>query len=163
MIPSDKCISYQRISYNDILQPPERFKELWSNCLELLKNSNIEKQVLDIEQQETSVFDVLTDRTHPGTDNNHDLDNPLLSNEESASKGEQLKVSFSSFSFRANRKTTDSIRVLPVGMDQYGLKPNRTYMVVGGVRGFGFEVARWMAHKGKLSGRIITRRFQFVA
>jgi hypothetical protein len=137
MIPSDKCISYQKIAYNDILDPPGKFQEMWCSCMELMKTTDIIKQVLQIDQQETSVFDVLANRAVP------------LQRNSKVNEGE--KLSFSSFSFSARGIAPDTkMQVLPVGMDQYELKHNRTYMVAGGVRGFGFEVARWMAHKGKI-------------
>ena len=43
------------------------------------------------------------------------------------------------------------IPVLPQGLDGCGLKENKSYLVAGGVRGFGFEVARWMAENGAKS------------
>ena len=43
------------------------------------------------------------------------------------------------------------IPVLPQGLDECGLKENKSYLVAGGVRGFGFEVARWMAENGAKS------------
>ena len=42
-------------------------------------------------------------------------------------------------------------------MDKHSLQPNRTYMVVGGVRGFGFEVGRWMAKNGAKSIVLVSR------
>lgn len=35
-----------------------------------------------------------------------------------------------------------------LGLDSNGFKDNRTYLVIGGVRGFGFEVAKWMIENG---------------
>ncbi|XP_031568280.1 uncharacterized protein LOC116302983 isoform X2 [Actinia tenebrosa] len=167
MIPSDKCISYQRISYNDILQPLGKFKEMWSNCLKLLQSSGIEKQVLGIEQEETSVFDILGVSLDQGAESKKSFAKPetasadticnlitdFLSDEISSTRSElnptvSMNMSFSSFTFIEKEKKPNNAQVLPVGFDQYGLKRNRTYMVVGGVRGFGFEVARWMAQKG---------------
>jgi NAD(P)-dependent dehydrogenase (short-subunit alcohol dehydrogenase family) len=34
-------------------------------------------------------------------------------------------------------------------LDASGLKDDRTYLVIGGVRGFGFEVAKWMVENGE--------------
>ena len=41
--------------------------------------------------------------------------------------------------------------MLPQGLDECGLKENKSYLVAGGMRGFGFEVARWMAENGAKS------------
>ena len=49
------------------------------------------------------------------------------------------------------------IPVLPRGLDECGLKENRTYLVAGGIRGYGFEVARWMAENGAKSIGLIGR------
>ncbi|XP_022788744.1 uncharacterized protein LOC111328543 [Stylophora pistillata] len=49
------------------------------------------------------------------------------------------------------------IPVLPRGLDVCGLKRNRTYLIAGGMRGFGFEVASWMAENGAKSVAVIGR------
>ena len=51
----------------------------------------------------------------------------------------------------------DKIPVLKTGLDECGRKGNRTYLVVGGIRGYGIEVARWMAENGTKSTGLIGR------
>ena len=62
-------------------------------------------------------------------------------------------ISFQILAFPTSGKRSDldKIPVLPTGLDECGLKENRTYLVAGGIRGYGFEVARWMAEKGAKS------------
>ena len=144
-IPSDKRISYQGITYTDILDHPGRFQELWTSSIELLKLSGFLNQVLRVEQRETSVFAIAAKLNDSQEENIHPLNN---ANDPWPVDG-KLGSSIWSLSFNTKQDMEINTEVLPVGLDQHGLKRNRTYMVVGGVRGFGFEVARWMATKGK--------------
>ena len=49
------------------------------------------------------------------------------------------------------------IPVLPPGLDECGWKDSRTYLVAGGIGGFGFEVTFWMAENGAKSIGILGR------
>ena len=66
---------------------------------------------------------------------------------------ESRGISFLVHSFAPPEGGSDlqTIPVLPRGLDVCGLKEDRTYLVAGGTRGFGFEVARWMAENGAKS------------
>ena len=68
-------------------------------------------------------------------------------------------ISFLIHSFPSPEKETDlhNIPILPCGLDECGLKENRTYLVAGGVRGYGFEVACWMVKNGAKSIGLISR------
>ena len=74
----------------------------------------------------------------------------------SSQKDEATKSSDISFLIRSlgtfeEGEHLQGIPVLPQGLDECGLKENKSYLVAGGVRGFGFEVARWMAENGAKS------------
>lgn len=136
VLPSNKSISCQRINYTDILDAPGRYRALWSSCWQLLASTATAlEDILQVNQHETSIFDILDAPEPPLKDKANQLHKPNLS--------------FSSLSFKAEEETSSTFHLLPVGMDQYKLKQDRTYMVVGGVRGFGFEVAKWLAYNGK--------------
>ena len=62
-----------------------------------------------------------------------------------------------SFTTVEDENQLQDIPVLPRGLDECGLKGNRTYLVAGGIRGFGFEVACWMAEKGAKSIALLGR------
>jgi len=132
IMPSNKSISYQRIDFLDIMDSHRGYQSLWSTCWELLKYTGTLTNILEIPQHEISVTDVLT---------SDQQGSPMFAMRQG--------LSFSSFSFHAKDDLV-TVPVLPVGMDQYKLKHDRTYMVAGGVRGFGFEVARWMACNGNM-------------
>ena len=105
------------------------------------------ESVLKIAQQEISVFDLVNSRQiNPQCKRVSLLKESTIEN--LPSDDEEFEASLCSFSFRPAKDLHQNTDLLPAGLDQYGLKPDRTYMVVGGVKGFGFEVARWMAHKG---------------
>ena len=58
MIPSGKRISYQGLTYTDILDPPCRLRELWYTAIALLKKSDAFGKLLQVKQREKNVFDV---------------------------------------------------------------------------------------------------------
>ena len=113
--------------------------------MELLKITGFLNQMLKVEQREASVFDIAA-----RLNSSQDEGKPSLNNASEPWPADgKMGASIWSLSFNTKRDMAINTEVLPVGLDQHGLKRNRTYMVVGGVRGFGFEVARWMATKGK--------------
>ena len=68
-------------------------------------------------------------------------------------------ISFLIHSFAPSKESGDHQKtpVLPRGLDECGLKEKRTYLVAGGIRGYGFQVARWMAENGAKSIGLIGR------
>lgn len=56
-----------------------------------------------------------------------------------------------------DENSLQGIPILSRGLDGCGLKGNRTYLIAGGMRGFGFEVASWMAENGAKSIGLIGR------
>jgi NAD(P)-dependent dehydrogenase (short-subunit alcohol dehydrogenase family) len=46
------------------------------------------------------------------------------------------------------KDTPDKADFYSLPFDTNGLKDDRTYLVIGGVRGFGFEIAKWMVENG---------------
>ena len=144
-IPTGKQITCETISFTEILQSVNTFSELWTSALQLMQSAGFMDQLLEITQNTVNVFQKVQE-----------------------AKGESQQIlfdysktkspSFVSLSFSQNEERSDhSINVLMPGIDQEGLKPDRTYVVVGGIRGFGFEVARWMADSGAKSIVLVAR------
>lgn len=141
-IPTDKKITCERISFTEILQKPHMFSKLWTPVLELMVSTGLMNQVLQITQHTLDAFQYVNEAK--------EKDPQIMSN--------YLKMStqaFASLSF--NNWTKGSLEILPPGIDQQGLKADRSYLVVGGVRGFGFEVARWMAYTGAKTIVLVAR------
>lgn len=142
-IPADKKITCERIGFTDILQSPNTFAKVWSPALQLIQSAGFMNQVLKITQTTVNVFERVEEIQGKSP-------NMLLDYSEMATPA------FVSLSFSHDRSER-SIEILIPGIDQEGLKPDRTYMVVGGMRGFGFEVARWMADFGAKTIVLVAR------
>lgn len=142
-IPADKKITCERIGFTDILQSPNTFAKVWSPALQLIQSAGFMNQVLKITQTTVNVFERVEEIQGKSP-------NMLLDYSEMATPA------FVSLSFSHDRSER-SIEILIPGIDQEGLKPDRTYMVVGGMRGFGFEVARWMADFGAKTIILVAR------
>ena len=142
-IPADKKITCERIGFTDILQSPNTFAKVWSSALQLMQSAGFMNQVLKITQTTVNVFERV---------------------EEIQGKSPHMLLDFSkvatpsfvSLSFSHDR-SEESTEILIPGIDPEGLKADRTYMVVGGMRGFGFEVARWMADFGAKTIILVAR------
>ena len=142
-IPAEKKITCERISFTEILQSPNTFAKVWKPALQLIQSAGFMEQVLKINQTTLKVFERVEEiqRNSP----HMMLDYSKLAT-----------PSFVSLSF-SHDQSERSMEILMPGIDQEGLKANRTYMVVGGMRGFGFEVARWMADFGAKTIVLVAR------
>ena len=136
-------VRYEREDIADILRSPQVYEKLSLASLDLLKGKEVLEKLLAMqlvsEDLSTAVEAAATsfDKTS------------LPQHQRKASSG----ISFQILAFPSSGKTSDldKIPVLPAGLDECGLKENRTYLVAGGIRGYGFEVARWMAENGAKS------------
>ena len=138
VLRADKFVSYERIDIVSVFMMPGKFQELFSFCLNLLEGTEMLESLLQLDQRSTDVFNAMHSSNHCVTTRNHSCDESQAPS----------AASLTSFSFGTLEPITSGLEVLAPGLDEHGLKANRTYLVVGGVRGFGFEVGRWMAENG---------------
>lgn len=144
-IPMDKKIICERISFTEILQKPQKFSTLWNPVLQLMLSAGLMSQVLQITQHTLDIFQYMH--------NAKGKDQQIVS-----SYFKMNTQAFASLSFsHCEQWTKGSMEILPPGIDKQGLKSDRSYMVVGGIRGFGFEVAKWMAYSGAKTIVLVAR------
>ena len=143
IFPANKKIKYERENILDILRSPSAFEELSMRSMQILETKGVSQALLGLKIEcldlETSIkaFNEFLDRTSSLTDEVTQSSNIsfLIQSLGTFEEGEKLH----------------GIPVLPQGLDECGLKENKSYLVAGGMRGFGFEVARWMAENGAKS------------
>lgn len=144
-IPAAKKITCETIRFSEILNSPDTFPNLWTSALQLMQSAGLMDQVLKIAQTTVNAFQKVQE-----------------------AKGKSLQImpdyskmttpTFVSLSFSQNGDCSgSSMEALIPGIDHQGLKADRTYMVVGGIRGFGYEVARWMADSGAKTIVLVAR------
>lgn len=144
-IPTDKKITCERISFTEILQKPQKFSTLWNPVLQLMLSAGLMRQVLQITQHTLDIFQ--------DVHNAKGKDQQIMSNYFKMNTQAFASLSFS----HCEQWTKGSMEILPPGIDKQGLKSDRSYMVVGGIRGFGFEVAKWMAYSGAKTIVLVAR------
>lgn len=144
-VPTDKKIRCESISFTEILQKPQKFFTLWNPVQQLMLSSGLMCQVLQITQHTLDIFQYVHDAKGK--------DQQILSN---YFKMNTQAFASLSFSHREEWKN-GSMEILPPGIDKQGFKSDRSYMVVGGIRGFGFEVAKWMAYSGAKNIVLVAR------
>ena len=149
VFPAKKNVMYVRESISDILLTPQTYQQLSLESLELLKGGPLLEKLQEIKLVSMDIPTAI-EATNDFTVNN------------SPSKTSMRvfqSISFLIHSFAPSKECSDrqKIPVLPRGLDECGLKENKTYLVAGGIRGYGFEVARWMAENGAKSIGLIGR------
>lgn len=144
-IPTNKKITCERISFTEILQKPQKFFTLWNPVQQLMLSAGLMHQVLQITQHSLDIFQYV----HNAKGN----DQKILSNYFKMNTQGFASLSFS----HCEQWKNGSMEILPPGIDKQGLKSDRSYMVVGGIRGFGFEVAKWMAYSGAKTIVLVAR------
>ena len=133
-------VSYEREDIAGILRSPLVYKNLCLTSLEFLQRKRVLQKLL--EMQLVSV-DLATA-----------IEAANASLEKQPSPRDQMKappsLSFLIHSFQLCGEDAERLKipVLPCGLDECGLKENRTYLIAGGIRGYGFEVACWMVENG---------------
>ncbi|PFX28735.1 uncharacterized protein LOC111325863 [Stylophora pistillata] len=149
VFPAKKNVIYVRESFSDILLSPQTYQKLSLESLQLLKGGRLLEKLLEIRLVSTDIQKAVK-AGNEFTRNDSPPENSMT-----ASQG----ISFLIHSFTPSEEGNDlqKIPVLPRGLDECGLKENRTYLVAGGIRGYGFEVARWMAKNGARSIGLIGR------
>ena len=139
---ANKNVKYERHDIADVLQAPVTFHRLTLASLEILTTKGRIEQLQGMQLQSSDLVASLRD-----VNNSYD---------DESSRKTDLKESLDlDISYRVQSLATlqdetnlEDIPLLPVGLDECGLKDNRTYLVAGGMGGFGLEVARWMAESG---------------
>ena len=149
VFPANKNVVYERENISDILRSPQTYQKLSLESLRVLKDGGLLEKLLDINLISTEVATAV------------EAANETRLNESSSKRSATSSpgISFHIYSFAPSEAgfPLQKIPVLPRGLDECGLKENRTYLVAGGIRGFGFEVARWMAGNGAKSIGLIGR------
>ena len=149
VFPLNKNVKYQKEDISDILLSPLEFERLSIQSLEVLERKGVLEKLLGM-QMETLNF-ATSIKTSNQSLGKHSSQNHQMKPSSGISFAIQSFPSFERGSHLHN------IPVLPRGLDECGLKENRTYLVAGGLRGFGFEVARWMAENGAKSIGLMSR------
>ena len=146
---ANENVEYVRNDISDILLSPSVFEKLTFQSLETLESKGVLQKLLGTHIESADLIASIK------------VENGLL--EKNASRKPEVKdssdISFSVHSLRTFQGESDlqDIPVLPRGLDECGLKENRTYLVAGGLGGFGFEVAFWMAENGAKTIGILSR------
>ena len=149
VFPAKKNVLYVRESISDIIRSPKTYQKLSLESLELLKGGGVLQKLLEIKLLSTDI-PTAVEAANKANMNNSPPKRVMR---------EFRDISFLVHSFAPPEGDSDlqTIPVLPRGLDVCGLKEDRTYLVAGGTRGFGFEVVRWMAENGAKSIGLIGR------
>ena len=115
----------------NILTYSENFSKLLISCCSVLQSKNLLEKLLEIPQLVCSIYDAMNDYSKI-TANNREK------SEENA---------FYTVSFKPTN-IPEKVAFYNLPLDGNGLKGDRTYLVIGGVRGFGFEFAKWLVENG---------------
>ena len=143
VFPANKNIKYEREDPSGILRCPMVYEKLSLQSLELLDGKGVLEQLLRM-QLECVDFVASIKAANGCLDKRSFLQYKVR-------ESSDLSFRIQSFTTVEDENQLQNIPVLPRGLDECGLKENRTYLVAGGMRGFGFEVACWMAEKGAKS------------
>lgn len=149
VIPANANVRYEREDISDILRSPLAFEKLSLESLALLEGKEVLGKLLGMRM-------VSSDLATSIKAVNESIDKLTSPNQQTkATSG--ISYQIHSFPTTDKESNLNKIPVLPCGLDECGLKKDRTYLVAGGLRGFGFEVARWMAENGATSIGLISR------
>ena len=124
-----KDVQFIIINLQNITESSKNFEKLFGSCYSLLKSKSLLERVLNIPQMVSSIYDVMNNDSKIGT---------FEKKEEMCLSAVSLKP----------ENTPEEVAFYSLPLDEKGLKDDRTYLVIGGVRGFGFEFAKWMAENG---------------
>ena len=149
VISANANVRYERGDISDILRSPLAFEKLSLESLALLEGKEVLEKLLGMQL-------VSSDLATSIQAANESMDKPTAPNHQMKTTS---NISYLIHSFPPPEKESNlnKIPALPCGLDECGLKKDRTYLVAGGLRGFGFEVARWMAENCATSIGLISR------
>ena len=146
---SKKHVEYVRADTSDILQSPSAFEKLALKGLDTLERKGGIEKLLEIPLESADLLSSI--RTVNG------LKDRATSERNEANQSSDISLSIQSLATLSKEGALQDIPVLVQGLDDCGLRNNRTYLVAGGTRGFGLEVACWMAENGAKTIALISR------
>ena len=143
IFPANKNFKYERDNILDVLRSPTAFEELSMQSIQILGTNGLLQQLLEMPVESVD-FVASIKAVNESTDKTSSL-------KDDAAQSSDISFLIQSLGTLEEGDHLQGIPVLPQGLDECGLKENKSYLVAGGVRGFGFEVARWMAENGAKS------------
>jgi len=148
IFPANTSVKYEREDMAHILLSPLAFEKLSLESIKLLEDKGALEKLLSMPLETVEL-------TKSIKAVNTSIDNQSTPKFHVNAFSDISFLIYSSSLFEDNH--LQNIPILPRGLDGCGLKGNRTYLVAGGIRGFGFEVARWMVENGARSLGLIGR------
>jgi len=148
LFPANASVRYEREDIANVLRSPLVFQKLSLESIKLLEDKGALEKLLSVHLE-------TADLTKSVKAVNTSIDNQSPPKFHVKGFSDLPFLIYSYGSFEDNH--LQNIPVFPRGLDGCGLKGNRTYLVAGGMRGFGFEVARWMVENGARSIGLIGR------
>jgi short-subunit dehydrogenase involved in D-alanine esterification of teichoic acids len=115
----------------NILNYFDDFPKSLFSCCSVLQSRNLLGRLLEIPQLVTSIYDAMNDSSMNEANDCQTL-------------GE---IGFRTVSFKPTN-IPEKVDFYSLPLDDNGFKRDRTYLVIGGVRGFGFEFAKWLVENG---------------
>lgn len=125
-----KNVVFLNTSVEKITSDASKFEQLLSSCSGLLSSNGYLQKLKATRHQSASINDVVSQ------------DATFISQSEEESGLVHHTITFDL------KNAPENIEFLRLPLDSMGFRADRTYVVVGGIRGFGFEVARWMVENG---------------
>ena len=144
---ASKTVEYVRNDISDIIRCPQAFAKLTMQGLEMLESKGVLTQLLGIQMESFNLEASI--KAANGSIDKEARRTPDVK--------ECTDISFSVLSLATIEESHHDIPLFPQGLDECGLKENRTYLIAGGLRGFGFEVACWMAENGAKTIGVLSR------
>ena len=116
-------------NWENITEDSNVFSKLVSSCCSALKSRKLLERLLNISQHVFSIYDVIDTESRKRDSENEKV------------------IGLYTISLKPEN-TPDKVTFYNLPLDENGLKDDCTYLVVGGIRGFGFEIAKWMVGNG---------------
>ena len=145
---ANTSVKYEREDIAHILRSPLVFEKLSLESIKVLEEKGALEKLLSMQLETVDLTKLIKGVKTP-------IDNQSTPKFQVKTSSDVSFLIYSYASFEDNH--LQNIPVLPRGLDGCGLKENRTYLVAGGMGGFGFEVARWMVENGARSLVLIGR------
>ena len=146
---SKNHVEYVRADTWDILKSPSSFEKLALKGLDTLERKGGLEELLDIPLESADLLSSI--RTV------NSLKDRATSGRNEVNQSSDISLAIQSLATLSKEGALQDIPVLLQGLDGCGLRKNRTYLVAGGTRGFGLEVACWMAENGAQTIALIGR------
>ena len=126
----DKDIRCIATNFQSITESSKNFEELFCSCWSLLKSKTSMERLLNIPQTVCSIYEIM----------NSEVKN--------IASGRGKEIGLSTVSMKPKNAPSE-VAFYSLPLDGNGFKHDRTYLVIGGIRGFGFEVAKWMVENDR--------------